>query len=671
MGRFFDAIQKDEVIGPLRRGFKTKDWNHAYKTLGEDEKDESLHQIGLIILAKANEIRSNLTVASSENINKTTKLRSFIAVLNYNNCALRRKTHETFKSKEKNENLIMVHELVEMKLKLQSGANFSPDEIIQSMVDGAQVPIKFILSNAGETYGNPDYSNLNWPNVISDFNLGILYSHIEAIWDDCLWNDFRVIHERNQIIFSPETTTWESRLVASQFRTDNLNMQFLNQAYTTFSRTGEKKLKELIGIRNVKSLLKVGRKQVISFEQKSNLIDIAIPLFAARLYASEPYYRELLSEPQNHLCGASLDDLLRAWAIVSNIAIILRDNLYSVDITNKPESWFQSYAPIIQIDVLVKAISTELSIKLSQANAIVKFLTFEAKKGQELWAQPLIPVSEKSLAPLFSAAIAPNLRRIIDVWLKQLDVDMSRRGPAFENHINEFIKSGIGSSAFLKNAMVLPKGLKFRPSNDREEQIDTVFAIDDLVIMGESKCIRQPSEAKEFAMHRKTVIDASSQIRRKAISAERNRKEFHHALSEQGIQVPQDFKILPIVILSGSIHAGFEVDDVPIVDEYILNVFFQGELIDFALRHSNGNMEHIKKRIIYTSYNDAAKIAPAYFRSPPQMEAFVKGIKPRWIPIVNISEKDWEGIYLTFECKLDIDNEIKEFTDQPNENEEM
>lgn len=663
MGKFFDAIQKDEVISPLRRGFKSKDWEQAYKVLREDDKDERLYHLGLLILSKANEIRSNLKVVSSEKINKTTKLRSFIAVLNYNHCLLLRDTRAAFMSKGGKDKLVMIHELAEMKLNLQSGASFTPDEIVQSMVDGAQVPIKFILSNQKETDGKPEYSHVNWDGVISDFNLGILYTHIEAIWDDCLWNDFLMLEKEKLAIFSPENVIWQSRLVASQFRTDNLNMQRSDQAGIFFSRFDEKKLQEIIGIRNIKGLQKAGRKQVISFE-KSSLTDVAIPLFAARLYASEPYYSELLSESQIHLCGASLNDLLKAWAIVSNLAIVMRNNLLNEDTTHKSLSLLQNYTPIIQIDVLARAISTELSIQLDQANALVKFLTFEAKIGQELWAQPLIQLSDKSLAPLFSAAISPNLRRIIDVWLKQLDVDMSRRGPAFENHINEYIETTINSSTFLKNARVLPKGMRFRPIGDREEQIDTVFVIDDLVIVGESKCIRHPTEAKEFSFYRKTVIDAAHQIKRKENSVERHREAFHHALLSQGIHISPAFKILPIVVLNGSIYAGFEVDNVPIIDEYILNVFFQGELVDFALRHSNGNIEHIKKRIIYSSYEDAAKAAPEYFRSPPQMKAFWEGIKQRWVPIPDITEKDWKGIYLTFECKLDIESETKDFADR-------
>ena len=106
---------------------------------------------------------------------------------------------------------------------------------------------------------------------------------------------------------------------------------------------------------------------------------------------------------------------------------------------------------------------------------------------QELWEQPLIPVNAKAVVPLFAAAISPNLRRLVDVWLKQLNVDLGRRGPAFEKYINQLFQESIAESEHMKNAKVFPNGLKFSPAAGRSEQIDTVFVFDGLAPINSSK----------------------------------------------------------------------------------------------------------------------------------------------------------------------------------------
>ena len=197
----------------------------------------------------------------------------------------------------------------------------------------------------------------------------------------------------------------------------------------------------------------------------------------------------------------------------------------------------------------------------------------------------------------------------------------------------------------------------FKPSEDRDVQIDTVLVIGDLVILGESKCILHPVEAKQIALHRKTVSDAALQIKRKALSVEKHPETFRTQLSSQGVELPEKFRILPVVILNGSIHSGFEVDGVAVVDLYVFNVFFSGELVDVATQDADGNMEPLKKCILYADADEASSIAPAYFKSPPQMEVLLKGIRKRWVPITKVSDSDWAGAYLTFECIPQVEHE--------------
>ena len=85
----------------------------------------------------------------------------------------------------------------------------------------------------------------------------------------------------------------------------------------------------------------------------------------------------------------------------------------------------------MQIDALAQAIAAAVNIQLIQARAILEFLIFRGDDGQELWAQPLVPISIEGVSPMFAATTSPNLGRLVDIWMRQIGIDLGLRGTAF------------------------------------------------------------------------------------------------------------------------------------------------------------------------------------------------------------------------------------------------
>lgn len=210
------------------------------------------------------------------------------------------------------------------------------------------------------------------------------------------------------------------------------------------------------------------------------------------------------------------------------------------------------------------------------------FLTYRGESAQELWAQPLVHIAPGRVAPLFGATKSPNLRRIVDVWLAQLGIDLSARGPAFETNVRNEIAAAIAASPKLSGAKVIDGTFVFRPRGGREEELDIVIGLGSLVMIGEVKCILHPTEPKRYFRHRQTVLDAVQQVKRKAQSVLENPKDFIDQVGTRQLSVKEEFDVLPIVIIDGAIHAGVARDGVPIVDLTILRIFFEGELPMFV-----------------------------------------------------------------------------------------
>ncbi|WP_150118703.1 hypothetical protein [Collimonas fungivorans] len=659
LGKFTKSVQDGEIPGPLRTEFKVKQWRAKYALLDEgDDDDRSLFDAGLMIHDKADHIRSNLKVTFSENFRATTKIRAFAALANYNYCRLIELTHEAFsnaaaKQRELDPDApIMMHELVALKLKLAVGAEFGPDEIVQAMVDGMEVPLKRILEKNPNLSGNPEFAKLDWDDMSLDFNLGNLWAHIEGLWDDCLWNKYIPTQKGRATKFAPKEDIWQLRYVVSRVRFNSLAREFAMYSLKFQKNLIYRGVLKLLAPMNVKALSKDGRRQVIqmsAFDPGSSDIDW---LLTMRAYASEPYYKELLQEPQAKLFGATLDHVLVAWGVVSRASSVLRKGLAlrKVEIGEEAETWLPTYASVLQVPALVRAVSIACGIDLSRSKALIDFFMFHGKSDQELWAQPLLPVSKDAVIPIFATTSSPNLRRLVDVWMKQLGVDLSLRGPAFEEHIRATIRTNIAQSPMLSASKCLERGVKFTAPNEREEEIDFVAMIGNIVIVGEVKCFLDPAEAKQTAMHRMKVIDAVTQVRRKADTVREHKEAFRVRAFQLGLELPVQFDVLPIVVLNSAIHCGFAVDGVPIVDEHILGVFFRGELVEMAISGSDGELTTVKKRVLYSSITEAAESAANYFSFPPQMEMLLAGVGKRWVPIPAVGEADWDAQFLALEC---------------------
>jgi hypothetical protein len=664
MGRFTRAVQADDVVGPLRTGFKAKNWQRDFERLGEDDRDKNLYESGLLILQKADAIRSRLKVTFAKHLRATTKLRAFAALANLNLCTLQTKTHEAFEeiiraSDEARPGMpTMAHELAALTVKLPIGAEYRPNEVIQATVDGMQVPLKRILEVKPDLSGNPEFGRLDWSSVHEDFNLGVMYSFAESLWEDCCWNGYLTKPENEGIRFEPNDLVQHANEIVSHTRHERLGAEFALHGLNARQRLLYGGFQSMAKFSVVRGVKKDGRNQTLQLEQGSLQSDDVIALITLQAYAKEPYYTELIDEPQDILGGASLGHLLTGWVVISTAAARLRDALQvQVPVeTADQRTWLPRYAPTLQFKALRVAVATATECNHEQAGAIVKFLTYRGESDQELWAQPLLSVGGDSVVPIFAATHAPNLRRLVDVWLKQLGVDISKRGLAFEAYIRSSICEDIAASPLLsKAAKCLETHLKFTPAGEREEEIDLVMLVGGVLVLGEAKCFLEPTEPKETARHREKVGDAADQITRKMHAVLRNRDQFRKRAREVGLEVPEGFIVQPMVVLNNAILAGLQIDGVPVVDEHMLGVFFRGEFVEFATSSRGQPIKIEKKRVLYGSADEGADAFLGYLAKPPQLEPLWKGVNRRWIPIAAVSEKDWPGLYLSVSCVPVVD----------------
>ena len=203
----------------------------------------------------------------------------------------------------------------------------------------------------------------------------------------------------------------------------------------------------------------------------------------------------------------------------------------------------------------------------------------------------------------------------------------------------------------------LGQALTFTPPGERSEEIDLIILVGDKVLVGEVKCFLEPTEPKQVARHRDKVLEAVAQVKRKAFAVASHRDAFKVRAKQVRLALPDNFDVIPIVVLNSAFHAGVAVDDVPIVDEYILGVFFRGEFNELASHSAESGLSTVRKRVLYTSAEEGAQALRGFLMNPPQMQPLLAGVRKRWLPIHPVNDEDWMGLYFAVDCVPHIDME--------------
>ena len=659
MGEFTKRVRDGDIAGPLRQAFTPDKWKRAFDSIRTpDAVDQNTYASGLALHEKLGKIRGILKLSSSDQISATTKLRSFLAIANYDFLVAREKTKlaiEKFQAErdDASEEAYAMEEMAEVKLNLPGGFDYKPNEIIESLVDGIELPIRVVLQEKPCLAGNPQMNKVSWTDAIRELNLGIMYRFAEDVWDDCLWNSYKMIDKGRVKFFLPQEFD-----AIRGYRIGLARRTSLSTAFSIIAANFQRQMLEngsRLRVREVCGIDRHRKRQIIRVARGGASSEVMQELSVLRTYAVEPYYQTLLEERLELLQGLTLSVLIDAWTVVSRTALLLTDSIAEKHARNigddRTHVWMPEYAPTLQVEAIVDALATAAGIKKPEGRRIVEFFTFRGKPGQEIWSQPLVPVGSDTVVPVFAAAVHPNLRRLVDVWMRQAGVDLARRGPAFEAHIRSVVSEALNQSKLLSSTSTcFREDYTFRPEENREEQIDLVFSIGNTVFVAEAKCILEPTDAKGIAMHHKTVLGAADQVLRKAKTLEENRASFVADAIRLGMRLTNDFKVQPLVIVSTCTHVGVAALSVPVIDEFILRSFLDGEIEDIAYNPGDPDSSKRFKTLFYSNAAEAEERAAGYFASPPQMQTFFNGVRGRVVPIYAAEEADWTAYIFTMEC---------------------
>jgi hypothetical protein len=328
--------------------------------------------------------------------------------------------------------------------------------------------------------------------------------------------------------------------------------------------------------------------------------------------------------------------LLSAWFVLCDIADLLTADIRRTEIRDASD--LRDLSAPMPASTLRVAIRDCLSISEEKAAIILDLLAADASDlgalfAHGLWHRPLIrrPGSTDLLLVLPVLSYGAPTRRV-ERWLvasgKADGLSSGSRGLAYEAEVRKTIGEALTENELLTDVAWAKDALK---RDGEGEEIDTIFRIGSLVVVGEIKCFLVPSESNERYNHIAKLEGAADQARRKATWLADHPEALARALGETPAN-PAHISFLPLVILNHGIGMGLDIEGCLVTDAHFLKVYLSaGRYVASSLIGQNGELVPKWQRL-YGSQQEAQDRIREVFAKPPGLTKFLPAVKWRLDP---------------------------------------
>jgi hypothetical protein len=653
---FVEQVRHQKVSSPVHKSFDLKKWENEYSSHKSGANCDALFKSGIIIYGILSTLRNEHSKIIQWN-DRATHIRYLIGMANRDDRIISLRIHNDFQSSP---DQLLFNELEEYKIKLAHGEN-KPDEISQFMAESLTKSISSLLTTTIPLSAETN-KIVELKSIFLDNSICGLYHWIEKIWEDCLWNgyEFQKAESHNYLISQTSDDSILASIIqsATEYRRSIIILHkssilgsFWNQDLAPSIKAG------LIPIKVVSQIQKIGRKRHFKLSATGSApnSDALLAGFLAKDMVNLEYYAELLNENPKELKGSSVNQLINVWLVLRSLSKAA-SNRFQGDAVNSPAALL-SFAPTYSFQEVSRLVMQCTNIEMQTVTNLIGFLTFSGKSNQSQYSQPIIDLGDGTLTLSSSATHQANPVYVLERWLAQLSINISKKGSPFERHVRKELVNSEASPIIEKHFQVLKKELKFSPGvkGERTEEIDLVFILGNTLFLGEIKCNITPTEPTDFYNNRQIIVGAVEQIVRKKICVEKHVATFKKVLTKHGLNMPDNFKVEPLVIVNNIINSGFPVDGVPIIDLLILTSYLSGKLVDRARSDSNGNLteEHVIR--YYDTLISAENNFVNYLCSPPQLRHIKSKPRLARVPIDFFDESFPVTQYAAIESNVSLD----------------
>ncbi|MDX3965515.1 MAG: hypothetical protein QHD01_02810 [Bradyrhizobium sp.] len=464
---------------------------------------------------------------------------------------------------------------------------------------------------------------------------------LNAIWKQCLWEGWRPTPAQGVNLWGPKDVGLAKLLEATRVReAENLmNYPHIDQA-TWKMMDPEGRRKRALPRTVVQATtsprwrVKIGRPDCLS--------KFSPPFVTERAALEGSYLKYFLDHPLPELPGRNCRDLLAAWHVILDLALLLAKQLKGIEALTRRDIKRRSLQ--VSAAELRRILAESLLMSEQQAGDFVEFFAFRPKlAGQKgtrgLWAAPLVPIpGTDSYALAFPVLANSNPPRKVEMWLEKGGLDDSslkqHRGDTYEAEYRAAVRAAIARNSAFSNVRCAEREIK--ATSDFGEQIDLLIRLGDLLIVGEVKCWLFPADPFERFQHFGKLKAAAKQAVRK-VAAIRARPDV--AAKALGLDVAEvkALRTVPIVVSNQGFGFSLEIEGSRVVEaDFLTRYLGGGSLIAGAsIDIKTGQMVPLDLTL-YETEKQAADRFEATVAKPALLYRFVDRIDLTFMPFPSL-----------------------------------
>lgn len=605
---FKEILRSGQTKTPVQKGFSDKNWTSAWNKSSQTADCQRLCDAGKVIYEVLSEIRARLSKLYDDHAPKLSNsqlLKCYCALTNRDRFI----THAVATSRQFSDLNIF-------------SATFSNNlgnnpltlmELADGAVDGMQKAISVcndrLSKNIPLEPGSDPLSAIEF--IKEEALLSHLYGTYEQYWQALVWGGYEFtwidkeqkIADISQLSISTEIAHEISQIRRARLGTNvtllaERGKHFFNDSYVATIGAGKTRRFLVNGIQN-------GSKELIHTNAVVKLgFDLAMETLPKSLIEKARFPEEISI--------LDISEVFRIFVLLSLEAqnkFPQDDSIYSVQ-------KFNEFCPTFNKNKLCHSISQATGLRFDKVIRAVDFLTYRDTET-DIWCHPLLVPDAGQICLLTSALATPNYLRVLEHWLMRLEDDISEKGYVYEGNIIETLNTALKENPYLTDYdLAVSKRIKL--TNGKEEEIDLLFRIGELIVIGEAKSVVSPTSPLGFYRTLEILDGAASQAQRKLKFVEEN---LENVMSNLGWihDSGKNYKFTALVLNSNKMHAGFPVNGVPICDEKILTAYFEEATFPIFSTFQNAIRKDIAWVKFYSSADELEDMFPRYLSQPPQI----------------------------------------------------
>ena len=296
-----------------------------------------------------------------------------------------------------------------------------------------------------------------------------------------------------------------------------------------------------------------------------------------------------------------------------------------------------------------------LGVSEKQSQFIVDFLTWKPSYRSVLWFTPLLPLSTDEFTLALSSVDGVNYIRMADNIISQFKEIRKFADAAFEKYIRDSFISYVCDSKVNDQTFIYDSS--YAPKDNAIGDIDILFRFGNVIWVVEAKSIENAYDPLEtYHTLDRIISEGCVQVKRKKKYVQENLAEISKTLDFEGDR--SDLEVDGMIIVSNAIFAGTVINDVPVVDEFILRLFFtEGELKREGYLNDDLGRIHLSKILFYRDISEASDGFRTYIYNPPQTKKLLDGVVVEKSVLPDFSVSDGvKAFAFHYEIQLPLEN---------------